>query len=137
MNRAMRKPTMWFPNRFNTSRAVQALKMARGWIYKIDVLFYPCSENNSTFIFAYGKCWFSHDTTQICFRLLLLMQSLSVYTDQALRVASSEGDSPGTPSTSTSVGVVIKKYWNRLTNLNSVIKQTVAEVRLQKNGKLF
>ena len=30
-SRVMRKQTMWFPNRFDTNRAVQALKMARDW----------------------------------------------------------------------------------------------------------
>ena len=32
----MRKPTMWSPNRSDTNRAVQAQKMARGWISKVD-----------------------------------------------------------------------------------------------------
>ena len=37
----MRKPTIWFLNRSDTNRAVQALKMARGWkfwIKKVDEL---------------------------------------------------------------------------------------------------
>ena len=44
----MRKPTMWFPNRFDTNRAVQAQKMARDWkfwIEKVDQFYYPCSKN--------------------------------------------------------------------------------------------
>ena len=44
----MRKPAMWFPNRSDTNRAVQAKKMARGWkfyIKKVEELYYPCSEN--------------------------------------------------------------------------------------------
>ena len=57
------------------------------------------------------------------------MQSVSVYTDQAVKIAISEGDNSGHLSTSTSVGVVIKKYWSRLTNLNTVVKQAVSEVR--------
>ena len=39
---------MWFPNRFNTNRAVQAQKMARDWkfwIWKVEELYYPKSEN--------------------------------------------------------------------------------------------
>ena len=39
---------MWFLNRFDTNRAVQAQKMARGWkfwIKKVEELYYPCSEN--------------------------------------------------------------------------------------------
>ena len=31
MSPVMRKPTMWFPNRPDTNRAVQAQKMVRGW----------------------------------------------------------------------------------------------------------
>ena len=44
----MGKPTMWFPNRSDTNRAVQAQKMARDgkfWIWKVEELYYPCSEN--------------------------------------------------------------------------------------------
>ena len=33
MSHVMRKPTMWFPNRSETNQAVQAQKMARGWIF--------------------------------------------------------------------------------------------------------
>ena len=39
---------MWFPNRSDTNRAVQAQKMARDWefwIEKVEELYYPCSEN--------------------------------------------------------------------------------------------
>ena len=36
---------MWFPNRSDTNRAVQAQKMARGWIKKVEDLYYLYSEN--------------------------------------------------------------------------------------------
>ena len=39
---------MWFSNRPDANRAVQALKMVRYWkfsIYKVAELYYPCSEN--------------------------------------------------------------------------------------------
>ena len=39
---------MWFPNRFDTNQAVQALKRARGlkfWIKVEEGLYYPFSEN--------------------------------------------------------------------------------------------
>ena len=39
---------MWFPNRSDTNRAVQAQKIARGWKFwnkKVDELYYLCSEN--------------------------------------------------------------------------------------------
>ena len=48
MSHIMRKPTMWFPYRFNTNRAVHAEKMDRGvkfWIEKVEVLYYLYSEN--------------------------------------------------------------------------------------------
>ena len=57
------------------------------------------------------------------------MQSVSVFTDQVLKIGSTNGDNSGPLATSTSVGVVIKKYWSRLTKLNSVVKQAVSEVR--------
>ena len=45
----IRKPTMWFPNRFDTNPSVQAhQKMARGWLFwikKVEALYFPCSEN--------------------------------------------------------------------------------------------
>ena len=44
----MGTPTMWFANRSDTNRAVQAQKMARDWnfwISKVEELFYPCCEN--------------------------------------------------------------------------------------------
>ena len=56
------------------------------------------------------------------------MQTVSVFTDQVLKIASSEGDNSGQLSTNTSVGVVIKKYWSRLTKLKSAMKETVSEV---------
>ena len=47
----MRKPTMWFPNRYNSNQAVHAQKMARSmefWIQKIEELYCSCSENIGT-----------------------------------------------------------------------------------------
>ena len=35
LSRVMRKPTMWFPNKSDTNRAVQAQKMARDWKFWI------------------------------------------------------------------------------------------------------
>ena len=32
----MRKPTMWYQNRSDTNQAVQAQKMARDWILKVE-----------------------------------------------------------------------------------------------------
>ena len=35
LSRLVGKPTMWFPTRFDTNRAVQAQKMARDWTFWI------------------------------------------------------------------------------------------------------
>ena len=74
-SRPVGKPTMWFPNRPDTNRPVQAQTQARSlkfWIYKVEELHYPCSENEGVisfavtaklicaFVFAYAYCWFSH-----------------------------------------------------------------------------
>ena len=47
----MRKPTMWFLNRFDTNRAVQAQKMARSLKFRIqeeEGLYFLSSENKGT-----------------------------------------------------------------------------------------
>ena len=71
----MRKPTFWFSTRYDTNRAVQSKKMARGLKFRIikeEGLYYLCSENKGVisfavivklicvFVFAYAKSWFSH-----------------------------------------------------------------------------
>ena len=67
----MRKPTFWFPTWSDTNQAVQLQKMSRG--LKEEELYYLCSEKKGTdqlrgypkliwvFVFAYAKCWISHD----------------------------------------------------------------------------
>ena len=75
----MRKPTFWFPTWSDTNQAVQLQKMARGLkfrIWKVEGLYYLCSENKGAdqlrgyreadlrLVFAYAKCWFSHDPAQ-------------------------------------------------------------------------
>ena len=43
----MKKLTMWFPNRSDTKRAVEAQKMAadwKFWSYKVKELYYPKSK---------------------------------------------------------------------------------------------
>ena len=64
---------MWFPNRFDTNRAVQAEKMARGlkfWFYKEEKLYYLIRVAKTkalisfavtaklicVFVFAYADC---------------------------------------------------------------------------------
>ena len=82
----MRKPTFWFPIWSDTNQAVQLQKMARGlkfWLKKVVGLYYLCSENKGAaaklicvYVYAYAKCWFSHDAAHIlrvyaCFQILL------------------------------------------------------------------
>ena len=61
----MRKPTFWFPTRSVTNQAVRLHKMARGLkiiIHKVEELYYPLI---CVFVFAYAKCWFSHDAAKM------------------------------------------------------------------------
>ena len=74
----MRKPTMWFSNRFDTNRAIKAQKMARGWKCfdlesreivqsirlaktKMLISFAVTAKLICAFGFAYADCWFSHE----------------------------------------------------------------------------
>ena len=53
---------MWFSNRSDTNRPVQPQKRARRlkfWIYKVEELYYPCSENKGADQLR-GAPWFSH-----------------------------------------------------------------------------
>ena len=85
MSRDTRKPTFWFPTSSDTNQAVKLQKMARGlkfWIWEVEGSHYLCSENKGAdqlrgnreadrfpvtaklicvFVFAYAKCWFSHN----------------------------------------------------------------------------
>ena len=86
-----RKPTLWFPTWSDTNRAVQLQKIDRGLkfrIYKVEGLYSLCSETKALisfavtakliciFVFAYAKCWFSHDValftviSGICFKVV-------------------------------------------------------------------
>ena len=76
----MRKPTMCFPNRSDTNRAVQAQKMARVWKFWIHVRrtgivlfvktkalisFAVTAKLICFFVLAHSKCWFSHDVSYL------------------------------------------------------------------------
>ena len=66
------KPTMWFPNRFDTNRAVQSQKMPRGWkfwIQKVEELCYPCSENKG----ADQLRGYREADLRLCFRICTLL----------------------------------------------------------------
>ena len=50
-SRFMRKSTMWVLNRSDTNQAVQAQEMTRVgifWIWKVEELYNPCSENKES-----------------------------------------------------------------------------------------
>ena len=74
LSRLVGNPTMWFPNRSDTNRPVQAQKRARSLKFRIYVeeeLYYPCSENkDADQLRGYREAdlrlcfrlWFSHET---------------------------------------------------------------------------
>ena len=62
---------MWFLNRSDTNRAVQAQKMARDmkfWIKKVEELYYSCSENKG----ADQLRSYCEADLRLCFRLCRL-----------------------------------------------------------------
>ena len=64
---------MWFPNRFDTNRAVQAQKIARSFIFYF-FFFLFCFIFFFFFFFfffsfAYADCLFSHNAAQYYFKL--------------------------------------------------------------------
>ena len=57
-----------FPTRSDTKRAVKPQKMARGLkfrIWKVEVLYYPCSENKG----ADQLCGYREADLRLCFRI--------------------------------------------------------------------
>ena len=63
---------MWFPNRSDTNRPVQAQKQARSlkfWIYKVEELYYPCSENKG----ADQLRSYCEADLRLCFRICRLL----------------------------------------------------------------
>ena len=82
MSRLVGKPTMWFPNRSDTNRPVQAHKRARSLISDLSrrgivvisirvakikalISFAVTAKLICAFVFAYADCWFSHGAAQI------------------------------------------------------------------------
>ena len=63
---------MWFPNKSDTNRPVQAQKMAIGWkfrIYKEEELYYPSSENKG----ADQLRGFREADLRLCFGICILL----------------------------------------------------------------
>ena len=72
MSLCVRKPTMWFPNRSDTNRPVQAQKRARSSKFRIYVeeeLYYPSSENKG----ADQLRGYREADLRLCFRLCRLL----------------------------------------------------------------
>ena len=68
----MGKPTLWFPNRSDTNRAVQAQKQAKSLKFRIqeeEELYYPCSENKG----ADQLRGYREADLHLCFRLCRLL----------------------------------------------------------------
>ena len=72
LSRLVGKPTMWFPNRSDTNRPVQAQKTARSLkfrIYAEEELYYPSSENKD----ADQLRGYREADLRLCFRLCRLL----------------------------------------------------------------
>ena len=72
MSRLVGKPTMWFPNRSDTNRAVQLQKQARRLKflgYVEEELYYPSSENKG----ADQLRGYREADLRLCFRLCRLL----------------------------------------------------------------
>ena len=72
MNRLVGKPTMWFANRSDTNRAVQAqtrARILRFWSYVEEELYYPSSENKG----ADQLRGYREADLRLCFRLCRLL----------------------------------------------------------------
>ena len=77
MSRLVGKPTMWFPNRSDTNRPVQAQKRAGSLKFQVRnctirvaktkalISFAVTAKLICVFVFAYADCWFSYEAAQI------------------------------------------------------------------------
>ena len=76
----MRKPAFWFLTWSDTNQAVQLQKMVRGMKFRFRkrkdctvyvaktkalISFAVTAKLICVFVFAYAKCWFSHDAAHI------------------------------------------------------------------------
>ncbi len=62
-------------------------------------------------------------------RLVLLLQAMSKYTEQMTVTKNSRGTSAHNTATNSSLGLVVKKYWAKLVQLQAVLQEVRAEVR--------
>ena len=72
LSRVMRKPTFWFPTRYDTNQAVQLQQIDRGlkfWIKKVEGLYYLCSENKG----ADQLHGYREADLRLCFRICKML----------------------------------------------------------------
>ena len=72
MSHLVRKPTMWFPNRSDTNRAVQSQKQVRSLKFRIweeEEVYYPGSENKG----ADQLRSYCEADLHLCFRICRLL----------------------------------------------------------------
>ena len=76
MSRLVGKTTMWFLNRSDPNLPVQAQKRARSLKFRIRrgivetkalISFVVTVKLICAFVFAYAKCWFSHEAAQMSY----------------------------------------------------------------------
>ena len=72
LSRLVRKPTIWFPNRSDTSQAVQPQKLARSLKFRTieeEEVYYQCSENKD----ADQRLGNREADLRVCFRICRLL----------------------------------------------------------------
>ena len=88
----MRKQTFWFPTWSDTNQAVQLQKMSRGlkfriqkvegvyflWKTKALISFSVTAKLICVFVFAYAKCWFSHNAAHMLIQSSSLSQHKNI-----------------------------------------------------------
>lgn len=61
-------------------------------------------------------------------RMVLLLQSLAKYLEQTLALGSRKATAMQS-SSNTSIGLVVKKYWNKMVQAHTLVQQLQSEVR--------
>ena len=89
LSRLVEKSTMWFPNRSDTNRPVQAQEIARDWklsnctirVAKTKALisFAVTAKLICVFVFAYADCWLSHEAAHFDLILILSIHRLKCW----------------------------------------------------------
>ena len=81
---------MWFPNRSDTNRPVQAQKRARSLKFWTEVEEIPVAKTKAlisfavtaklicVFVFAYADCWFSHEAAHLLNRMQAFVYKLKM-----------------------------------------------------------